>query len=321
MNTGWEDICRVMRQYDVTFSIGDGCRPGGLADATDPIQLAELEEIGRLTERAWRQGVQVMVEGPGHVPFDQIEFNMKLERYLCHGAPFYVLGPLVTDVFPGYDHITSSIGATSAAYHGASMLCYVTPKEHLGLPKREDVKQGCIAYKIAAHAADVALGIPKAREWDDQLTKARAALNWQKHFELSFDPDTARAYHDEDLDVDTDFCAMCGHDWCSVRISKEIQDWASGKDADFSWDKPTKSAALTAEQQEILKQRGYLKPEEIHKLAAKTKQAVAAAEPTTPKPTCHSDYVDADEAKQRQAQLVQLDTREAHGLSKHDALI
>ena len=171
-----------------------------------------------------------MVEGPGHVPFDQIEYNMKLQRRLCHGAPFYVLGPLVTDIFPGYDHITSCIGATAAAYHGAAMLCYVTPKEHLGLPKKDDVKQGCIAYKIAAHAADVALGIPGARDWDDELTKARAALNWEKHFELAFDRDTARALHDEDLDVDTDFCAMCGHDWCSVRICKEIAEFASGKD-------------------------------------------------------------------------------------------
>ena len=160
MYTLWEDICDVMRRYDVSFSIGDGLRPGGLADATDRAQLAELSTLGELTERAWRKGVQVMIEGPGHVPFDQIEYNMKLERRLCHGAPFYVLGPLVTDMFPGYDHITSCIGATAAAYHGASMLCYVTPKEHLGLPKKDDVKQGCIAYKIAAHAADVALGIP-----------------------------------------------------------------------------------------------------------------------------------------------------------------
>ena len=186
----WEAICDIMREYDVTFSIGDGLRPGGLADATDAAQLAELATLGELTERAWRKGVQVMIEGPGHVPLDQIEYNMKLERQLCHGAPFYVLGPLVTDIFPGYDHITSCIGATSAAYHGASMLCYVTPKEHLGLPKRDDVKQGCVAYKIAAHAADVALGIPGTRDRDDELTKARAALNWKKHFELSFDPDT-----------------------------------------------------------------------------------------------------------------------------------
>jgi phosphomethylpyrimidine synthase len=246
----WEAICEVCRAHDVTFSIGDGLRPGGLSDATDEAQLLELNALGELTERAWRKGVQVMIEGPGHVPFDQIEYNMKLERTLCHGAPFYVLGPLVTDVFPGYDHITSCIGATAAAYHGASMLCYVTPKEHLGLPKKDDVKQGCIAYKIAAHAADVALGIPHTRDWDDDLTKARAALNWEKHFELSFDPDTARAYHDEDLDVDTDFCAMCGHDWCSVRISKEIQEFASGKASGFERGKPEISAALTIEQKQ-----------------------------------------------------------------------
>ena len=156
----WDEICAILRRYDVTFSIGDGLRPGGLADATDAAQLAELSTLGRLTERAWANGCQVMVEGPGHVPFDQIEYNMKLQRRLCHGAPFYVLGPLVTDIFPGYDHITSCIGATAAAYHGAAMLCYVTPKEHLGLPKKDDVKQGVVAYKIAAHAADVALGHP-----------------------------------------------------------------------------------------------------------------------------------------------------------------
>jgi phosphomethylpyrimidine synthase len=291
----WEEICEVMRKYDVSFSIGDGLRPGGLADATDRAQLAELVALGELTERAWRCGVQVMIEGPGHVPFDQIEYNMKLERTLCHGAPFYVLGPLVTDIFPGYDHITSCIGATSAAYHGASMLCYVTPKEHLGLPKKDDVKQGCIAYKIAAHAADVALGIPGTRDRDDELTKARAALNWEKHFELSFDPDTARAYHDEDLDVDTDFCAMCGHDWCSVRISKEIQLFASGKDESYQWDKAKVTDALSEEQKEILAKRGVLSPEELHKLASKTKKVVGAE---SDKAACHSDYVD-DETAQR----------------------
>jgi phosphomethylpyrimidine synthase len=222
MFTLWDEICAILRRHDVTFSVGDGLRPGGLADATDEAQIRELETLSTLTERAWANGCQVMVEGPGHVPFDQIEFNMKLQRRLCHGAPFYVLGPLVTDIFPGYDHITSCIGATAAAYHGAAMLCYVTPKEHLGLPKKDDVKQGVIAYKIAAHAADVALGIPGSRDRDDELTKARAALNWNRHFELAYDPDTARAFHDEDLDVDTDFCAMCGHDWCSVRISREI---------------------------------------------------------------------------------------------------
>jgi len=319
MYTGWECICDVMRRWDVTFSIGDGLRPGGLADATDQAQLAELSTIAELTERAWRKGVQVMVEGPGHVPFDQIEFNMKLQRSLCHGAPFYVLGPLVTDIFPGYDHITSCIGATAAGYHGASMLCYVTPKEHLGLPKKDDVKQGCIAYKIAAHAADVALGIPGTRDRDDALTKARAALNWEKHFELSFDPDTARAYHDEDLDVDTDFCAMCGHDWCSVRISKEIQEFASGKADGFERGKPVRSAALTAEQQEILAKRGVLPPEEIHRLAAKTRKAVDA---DAAKASCHSDFVDPDSARRVQEErLVQLNTAPAHNLPTHDPVI
>jgi len=323
MNTAWEKICDVMHDYDVTFSIGDGCRPGGLADATDQLQLAELVELGKLTERAWRKGVQVMIEGPGHVPFDQIEYNAKLQRYLCHGAPFYVLGPLVTDIFPGYDHITSCIGATSIAYHGASMLCYVTPKEHLGLPKKDDVKQGCIAYKIAAHAADVSLGIPGTRDQDDELTKARAALNWERHFELSFDPDTARAYHDEDLDVDTDFCAMCGHDWCSVRISKEIQDWASGKAEGFVPEKKAKlTAALTPEQAAILEQRGNLKPEDIHRLASKVKGKVKAADDTG-KASCHSDYVDDEEAKQMQGaeELVQIDVRPALGLRKEDSVI
>jgi phosphomethylpyrimidine synthase len=300
MYTRWDDICQILRKYDVTFSIGDGLRPGGLADATDQAQLAELETLGELTERAWRKGVQVMIEGPGHVPFDQIEWNMKIQRTLCHGAPFYVLGPLVTDIFPGYDHITSCIGATAAAYHGASMLCYVTPKEHLGLPKKDDVKQGCVAYKIAAHAADVALGIPGTRDRDDELTRARAALNWEKHFELGFDPELARAYHDEDLDVDTDFCAMCGHDWCSVRISKEITDFYSGKDEASQPEKVAmKSPGVSQAGSEILKQRGNLTPEEIHKLAHKGKKAV-----------CHSDNV----ADEKVAKLVQLNTLKAHGV-------
>jgi phosphomethylpyrimidine synthase len=327
MYTRWDDICTILRQYDVTFSIGDGLRPGGLADATDDAQLSELESLGELTERAWKHGVQVMIEGPGHVPFDQIEFNGKLQRRLCHGAPFYVLGPLVTDMFPGYDHITSCIGATAMAYHGAAMLCYVTPKEHVGLPKKDDVKQGCIAYKIAAHAADVALGIPGSRDRDDELTKARAALNWEKHFELSFDPDTARAYHDEDLDVDTDFCAMCGHDWCSVRISKEIQEFASGKAEGFERvgaggkaGAPVRSAALTPEQQEILAKRGVLSPEEIHKLASKTKATVKTHDDG--KLSCHSDYVDPETAKRMHTEpLVQLDIRPALGISKDDRVI
>jgi phosphomethylpyrimidine synthase len=315
----WDEICDIMRRSDVSFSIGDGLRPGGLADATDRAQLAELETLGELTERAWRCGVQVMIEGPGHVPFDQIEYNAKVQRRICHGAPFYTLGPLVTDIFPGYDHITSCIGATAIAYHGAAMLCYVTPKEHLGLPKKDDVKQGCIAYKIAAHAADVALGVPGARDQDDELTKARAALNWQKHFDLSFDPDTARAYHDEDLDVDTDFCAMCGHDWCSVRISKEIQEFASGKAPGMERDRPVRSDALTPQQREILEKRGILSPDEIHRLASKTKRAMEA---DGDRASCHSDYVDPETARKMQEQkLVPLNTTEAHNVPKHDSVI
>jgi phosphomethylpyrimidine synthase len=283
MYAHWEDICDVLREHDVTFSIGDGLRPGGLADATDAAQLAELSTLGELTGRAWRRGVQVMVEGPGHVPFDQIEWNMKAQRRLCHGAPFYVLGPLVTDVFPGYDHITSCIGATAAAWHGAAMLCYVTPKEHLGLPKAEDVKQGCVAYKIAAHAADVALGIPGARDRDDELTKARAALNWERHFELSFDPELARAYHDEDLAVDTDFCAMCGHDWCSVRISKEIVEFTSGKDAASQPARRTAPSPAAA------------------RLAERAREAASHDE----KLGCHSDVAaDAERARRAQQELL-----------------
>jgi len=296
----FEDICDIMREYDVSFSLGDGLRPGGLADATDEAQLRELATLGELTERAWAKGVQVMVEGPGHVPFDQIEYNMKLQRKLCHGAPFYVLGPLVTDIFPGYDHITSCIGATAAGFHGASMLCYVTPKEHLGLPKKDDVKQGCVAYKIAAHAADVALGIPGSRDRDDELTKARAALNWQRHFDLSFDPELARAYHDEDLEVDTDFCAMCGHDWCSVRISKEITEFYSGKDElSQPGKKALQSPGLSDAGAETLKQRGNLTQEQIMRLAHKGERAA-----------CHSDNVKDSES----AKVVQVNTLKAHGV-------
>jgi phosphomethylpyrimidine synthase len=304
MYTLFDDICDIMREYDVAFSLGDGLRPGGLADASDEAQLAELETLAELTERAWRKGCQVIIEGPGHVPFDQIEFNMKLQRSLCHGAPFYVLGPLVTDVFPGYDHITSAIGATAAAYHGAAMLCYVTPKEHVGLPKKEDVKQGCIAYKIAAHAADVALGIPASRDWDDALSKARAALNWERHFELAFDPDTARAFHDEDLDVDTDFCAMCGHDWCAVRISKEIAGFASGKTQGLERTHAAFSASLTPNQRQLLERRGVLRAADIHRLANKTLQAVGAHHGL--KPPCHSDFSCADTARSTQQHSIEL---------------
>jgi phosphomethylpyrimidine synthase len=257
----FDEISAIMRQYDVTYSLGDGLRPGCLADASDAAQLAELRTLGELVQRAREAGVQTMVEGPGHVPLDQIAFNMKLEQQWCDDAPFYVLGPLVTDVFPGYDHITSAIGATEAARHGAAMLCYVTPKEHVGLPKAEDVKAGCIAYKIAAHAGDIARGVPGARRWDDDLSRARAALNWPKQFELAFDGDTARALHDEDLEVDTDFCAMCGHDWCSMRISKEIEQFASGKDAGFQPDRRAlKSPGVGAEGRELLRRRAAALP-------------------------------------------------------------
>jgi len=257
----FDEISAIMRQYDVTYSLGDGLRPGCCADASDPAQLAELQTLGELVQRARAAGVQAMVEGPGHVPLDQVAFNMQLQQRVCDDAPFYVLGPLVTDVFPGYDHITSAIGATEAARAGAAMLCYVTPKEHVGLPKQEDVQAGCIAYKIAAHAGDIARGIAGVRQWDDDLSRARAALNWPKQFELAFDGDTARALHDEDLEIDTDFCAMCGHDWCSMRISKEIEDFASGKDPDFQPERRVlRSPGVAVAGQQLLRQRTRVLP-------------------------------------------------------------
>jgi len=296
----FDEISAIMRQYDVTYSLGDGLRPGSCADATDAAQLAELRTLGELTQRAREAGVQVMVEGPGHVPLDQVAMNMTLQQKICDDAPFYVLGPLVTDVFPGYDHITSAIGATEAARAGAAMLCYVTPKEHVGLPKAQDVKQGCVAYKIAAHAGDIARGITGARQWDDDMSKSRAALNWPKMFELAFDGETARALHDEDLQVDTDFCAMCGHDWCSMRISKEILEFASGKDAQYQPEKKSmQSQGLTDEGAETLRQRAVLTPEQIHALAHKGQKA-----------PCHSDAVPEPQT----AKLVQINTLKAHGV-------
>jgi phosphomethylpyrimidine synthase len=223
----FEDLCAIMRQYDVTWSLGDGLRPGCLADASDEAQFAELEVLGQLVRRSWDRGTQVMVEGPGHIPLDEIEMNVRRQIELCEGAPFYVLGPLVTDIAPGYDHITSAIGAALAGWNGAAMLCYVTPKEHLGLPNNEDVRQGVIAYKIAAHAADVARRRPGARERDDALSKARYEFDWHEQFRLALDPERAREYHDETLPQDTfknaHFCSMCGPKYCSMRITEDIR--------------------------------------------------------------------------------------------------
>ena len=228
--THFAEFCEIMREYDVSWSLGDGLRPGSIADASDRAQFAELKTIGELTKKAQDMGCQVMVEGPGHIPMDQIEMNMKKEAELCNEAPFYVLGPLVTDIAPGYDHITSAIGAALAGWHGASMLCYVTPKEHLGLPNPDDVKAGVIAYKIAAHAADLARHRPGARDRDDALSKARFEFDWNRQFELSLDPDTARAMHDETLPQDVfksaPFCSMCGPKFCSMRITEDIRKMA-----------------------------------------------------------------------------------------------
>lgn len=233
----FDDLCALMAQYDVCFSLGDGLRPGCIADATDQAQIAELKTLGELTQRAQENGCQVMVEGPGHVPFDQIQKNMELEEKICHGAPFYVLGPLVTDIAPGYDHITSAIGGTAAAFYGASFLCYVTPREHLGLPTADDVRAGVIASKIAAHAADIARGIKGAAEQDKKLSRARANLDWQQHIAQSLDPESAQKMHEEvckEIGVDklpsADYCTMCGKAWCSVRINSQIREAFGKKD-------------------------------------------------------------------------------------------
>jgi phosphomethylpyrimidine synthase len=228
--TMFDELCAIMREYDVCFSLGDGLRPGSLADATDEAQIAELRTLGELTLRAQEAGCQVMVEGPGHIPFNQIEYNMKIQQEICHDAPFYVLGPVVTDIAPGYDHITSAIGGTAATYYGASFLCYVTPREHLGLPNAEDVRMGVIATRIAAHAGDVARGLKGAGEQDKRLSAARADLDWKRHIEQSLDPVTARRMHEEACEgitpegTDADYCSMCGKQWCSARINKEIRE-------------------------------------------------------------------------------------------------
>ena len=229
--TRFDEICEIMRAYDVAFSLGDGLRPGSIADANDQAQFAELETLGELTLKAWQHECQVMVEGPGHVPMHLIKENMDRQIEICHGAPFYTLGPLVTDIAPGYDHITSAIGAAMIGWYGTAMLCYVTPKEHLGLPDRKDVKDGVIAHRIAAHAADLAKGHPGARSRDDALSKTRFEFKWEDQFALSLDPETARRFHDETMPHDgamvARFCSMCGPRFCSMKITQEIRDYAA----------------------------------------------------------------------------------------------
>ncbi len=232
----FEEICEIMKAYDVSFSLGDGLRPGSIADANDEAQFAELETLGELTQIAWKHDVQVMIEGPGHVPMHLIQVNMEKQLKECHEAPFYTLGPLTTDIAPGYDHITSGIGAAMIGWYGCAMLCYVTPKEHLGLPNKEDVKAGVIAYKIAAHAADLAKGHPGAQARDNALSKARFEFRWEDQFNLSLDPDTARAYHDATLPDNAakvaHFCSMCGPHFCSMKITQDVRDYAAQKQLD-----------------------------------------------------------------------------------------
>src|ERR1700744_2047299 len=231
--THFEEICEIMKAYDVSFSLGDGLRPGSIHDANDEAQFAELKTLGELTQIAWKHDVQVMIEGPGHVPMHLIKENMDKQLEYCHKAPFYTLGPLTTDIAPGYDHITSGIGAAMIGWFGTAMLCYVTPKEHLGLPDRDDVKTGVITYKIAAHAADLAKGHPDAQQWDDALSRARVEFRWEDQFNLAVDPDTARSYHDETLPAAAakvaHFCSMCGPKFCSMKISQDVRDFAAAE--------------------------------------------------------------------------------------------
>ncbi|KIH99883.1 phosphomethylpyrimidine synthase [Streptomonospora alba] len=228
--TRFEELCEIFRRYDITFSLGDGLRPGSIADANDEAQFAELRTLGELTHIARAHGVQVMIEGPGHVPMHKIAENVRLEEELCGEAPFYTLGPLATDIAPGYDHITSAIGAAQIAWHGTAMLCYVTPKEHLGLPNRDDVKTGVVTYKLAAHSADLAKGHPRAQEWDDALSTARFEFRWQDQFHLALDPETAQAFHDETLPAEpaktAHFCSMCGPKFCSMKITQDVRRYA-----------------------------------------------------------------------------------------------
>jgi len=254
--THFDELCEIFAAYDVAFSLGDGLRPGSLADANDAAQFAELDTLAELTRRAWAHDVQVMVEGPGHVPFHLVRENVERQQELCDGAPFYTLGPLVTDIAPGYDHITSAIGATEIARYGTAMLCYVTPKEHLGLPDRDDVRTGVVTYKIAAHAADVAKGHPGARDRDDALSKARFEFRWRDQFNLSLDPELAEAYHDETLPAEAaktaHFCSMCGPKFCSMRISQDIRDeFGRAKDQEVLAGMAAKSSEFRASGGEV----------------------------------------------------------------------
>jgi phosphomethylpyrimidine synthase len=228
--THFEEICEIMKKYDITFSLGDGLRPGSIADANDEAQFAELKTLGELTKIAWEHDVQVMIEGPGHVPMQLIKENMEKELLECHEAPFYTLGPLTTDIAPGYDHITSAIGAAMIGWYGTAMLCYVTPKEHLGLPNKEDVREGIIAYKIAAHAADLAKGKYAVQLRDNALSKARFEFRWEDQFNLGLDPEKAKRFHDETLPQepakDAHFCSMCGPNFCSMKITQDIRDYS-----------------------------------------------------------------------------------------------
>ncbi len=269
--TRFEEICEIMKAYDVAFSLGDGLRPGSIADANDEAQMGELATLGELTSIAWEHDVQVMIEGPGHVPMHLIQENMTKQLELCHEAPFYTLGPLTTDIAPGYDHITSAIGAAMIGWYGTAMLCYVTPKEHLGLPNKKDVKDGVITYKVAAHAADLAKGHPGAQIRDDALSDARFEFRWEDQFNLSLDPDTAQEFHDETLPAQgakvAHFCSMCGPHFCSMKITQDVRDYAAGKG--LAADK-----ALTAGMQE--------KAEEFKKSGSEIYQAVETDEKTAP---------------------------------------
>ncbi|MBL4705275.1 MAG: phosphomethylpyrimidine synthase ThiC, partial [Flavobacteriales bacterium] len=265
--THFEDICEIMKKYDVAFSLGDGLRPGSIADANDAAQFGELETLGELTKVAWKHDIQVMIEGPGHVPMQMIKVNMEKELQDCFDAPFYTLGPLTTDIAPGYDHITSGIGAAQIGWYGCAMLCYVTPKEHLGLPNRDDVKTGVITYKISAHAADLAKGFPGAQNRDDAMSKARFEFRWEDQFNLSLDPDTARAYHDETLPADNakvaHFCSMCGPHFCSMKISQDVREYAKAQG--ISNDEALEKGF--EEKSKEFRDKGadvYLEPEKLH---------------------------------------------------------